>query len=143
MACDLAIASDDSIFRHVGLQHGSVPAGGATQWLPLIIGDRRAREMIMLCEDIPAAKALDWGLINRVTTRDDLDAAVDEWVGKLAARLPEVTRYAKHQLNYFRDLSWHQTVGHARDWLTLHAGDDETRGAVEAFLERRRRRSGP
>ena len=143
MACDLAIASDDSIFRHVGLQHGSVPAGGATQWLPLIIGDRRAREMILLCDEIPAAQALEWGLINRVTTRAELDAAVDDWVEKLAAKLPEVTRYAKHQLNYLRDLTWHQTVGHARDWLTLHAGDDETRAAVTAFLERRRRRSGP
>ena len=56
---------------------------------------------------------------------------------------PEVTRYAKHQLNYLRDLSWHQTVGHARDWLTLHAGDDETRAAVSAFLERRRSKEQP
>jgi enoyl-CoA hydratase/carnithine racemase len=137
MACDLAIASDDSYFRHVGLQHGSVPAGGATQWLPVIIGDRRAREMIMLCEDVPAAKALEWGLINRVVPRAELDAAVDEWVGKLAQRLPEATRYAKHQLNFWRDLAWHQTVGHARDWLTLHAGALETREAVDAFLQKR------
>jgi enoyl-CoA hydratase/carnithine racemase len=137
MACDLAVATDDSIFRHVGLQHGSVPAGGATQWLPIIIGDRRAREMIMLCEDIPAPKALEWGLINQVVTRAELDAAVDALCEKLAARLPEATRYAKQQLNFWRDLAWHQTIGHARDWLTLHAGALETREAVSAFLEKR------
>src|SRR3954471_14544618 len=102
MACDLCVASDDAIFRHVGLQHGSVPAGGATQWLPVLIGDRRAREMIMLCEEILAAKALEWGLVNRVVPRAELDAAVDEWTSKLAARLPEATRYAKQQLNFFR-----------------------------------------
>jgi enoyl-CoA hydratase/carnithine racemase len=137
MACDLAVATDDSTFRHVGLQHGSVPAGGATQWLPIIIGDRRAREMIMLCEDIPAPKALEWGLINQVVTRAELDAAVDALCEKLATRLPEATRYAKQQLNFWRDLAWHQTIGHARDWLTLHAGALETREAVSAFLEKR------
>jgi enoyl-CoA hydratase/carnithine racemase len=137
MACDLSIASERSIFRHVGLQHGSVPAGGATQWLPVLVGDRRAREMIMLCEDIPAARALEWGLVNKVVPREELDEAVDDWVAKLAARLPEATRYAKHQLNFWRDLSWHMTIGHARDWLTLHAGDVETTEAVRAFLEKR------
>ena len=57
MACDLAVMVDEAFIRHVGLQHGSVPAAGATQWLPLIVGDRRAREIILLCEEIPAAQA--------------------------------------------------------------------------------------
>ena len=61
MACDLAVMVDDAFIRHVGLQHGSVPAAGATQWLPLIVGDRRAREIILLCEEIPAAKAPSGG----------------------------------------------------------------------------------
>ena len=54
MACDLAVMVDDAFIRHVGPEHGSVPAGGATQWLPIMVGDRRAREMIlMLCEEMP------------------------------------------------------------------------------------------
>ena len=65
MACDLAVMVDHAFIRHVGLQHGSVPAAGATQWLPLIVGDRRAREIILLCDEIPAAQALEWGLVNR------------------------------------------------------------------------------
>ena len=64
MACDLAVMVDDAYIRHVGLEHGSVPAGGATQWLPIMVGDRRAREIIMLCEEIPAAQAAEWGLVN-------------------------------------------------------------------------------
>src|SRR3990172_2940495 len=43
MACALAVAADDVIIRQVGTARGSVPAAGATQWLPLIVGDRRAR----------------------------------------------------------------------------------------------------
>ena len=73
----------------------------------------------MLCEEIPAQLAAEWGLINRAVPAARLDATVDELVEKLAAKLPQTTRYAKQQLNFWRDLSWHETVNHARDWLAL------------------------
>jgi enoyl-CoA hydratase/carnithine racemase len=136
MACDLAVMVEDAFIRHVGLEHGSVPAGGATQWLPILVGDRRAREIIMLCDEIPARQAEEWGLINRAVPAAELDGAVDEYVTKLAAKLPQTTRYAKQQLNFWRDLSWHETVNHARDWLALSMLGDEAQEAVKAFLKR-------
>jgi enoyl-CoA hydratase/carnithine racemase len=136
MACDLAVMVDDAFIRHVGLEHGSVPAGGATQWLPVMVGDRRAREIVLLCEELPAAKAAEWGLVNWVVPAAELDAKVDELVGKLAAKLPQTTRYAKQQLNWWRDISWHETVGHARDWLALSMLGDEAQDAIKKFLER-------
>jgi enoyl-CoA hydratase/carnithine racemase len=139
MACDLALMVDDAFIRHVGLQHGSVPAAGATQWLPLIVGDRRAREILLLCEEVPAARAEEWGLVNRAVPSGELDAAVDELVGKLADRLPLMTRYAKQQLDFWRDLAWSSTIGHARDWLALSMLSDEAGGAVRSFLERKER----
>jgi enoyl-CoA hydratase/carnithine racemase len=136
MACDLAVMVDDAFIRHVGLEHGSVPAGGATQWLPVFVGDRRAREIIYLCEQIPAAQAAEWGLINWAVPAAQLDAKVDEVAEKLAKKLPQTTRYAKQQLNFWRDLSWHETVNHARDWLSLSMLGDEAQEAVKAFLNR-------
>jgi len=136
MACDLAVMVDDAFIRHVGLEHGSVPAGGATQWLPLMVGERRAREIIMLCEAIPAGQAESWGLINRAVPAADLDEAVDELVVKLAAKLPTTTRYAKQQLNFWRDLAWHETVNHARDWLALSMLNEEAQAAVRRFLDK-------
>jgi enoyl-CoA hydratase/carnithine racemase len=136
MACDLSVIVDDAYIRHVGLEHGSVPAGGATQWLQLMVGDRRAREILFLCDEIPAAQAAEWGLVNRAVPAAELDATVDELVEKLARKLPQMTRYAKVQLNVWRELAWHQTAGHARDWLALSMLGDEARGAVERFLER-------
>ncbi len=136
MACDLAVMVDDAFIRHVGLEHGSVPAGGATQWLPVFVGDRRAREIILMCEEIPAAQALEWGLVNWVVSAAELDAKVDEVVEKLAAKLPQTTRYAKQQLNFWRDLSWHETVNHARDWLAMSMLGDEAQEAVKSFLKR-------
>ncbi len=137
MACDLAVAADDIIVRQVGTSRGSVPAGGATQWLPLIIGDRRAREMLFLCEEIPAAKALEWGLVNEVVPRSRLDAAVDALCAKLLNKLPGCIRYTKQQLNFWRDLSWHLTIGHARDWLALNNLTAETAEGIAAFNEKR------
>lgn len=133
MACDLAVAADHVMIRQVGPARGSVPAGGATQWLPIIIGDRRAREMLMLCEGIDAYTALEWGLVNQVVPMSMLDQAVDELAEKLYNKLPECIRYTKQQLNFWKDLSWSMTIGHARDWLTLHAGSMEVAEGLRAF----------
>ena len=137
MSCDLAIAADDIFIQHVGVGRGSVPAAGATQWLPIIVGDRRAREMILLCERIPAKKALEWGLVNQVVPRKKLDKAVDEMAEKLINKLPECTRYAKQQLNFWKEFSWSMTIGHAKDWLTVHTDSQEVREGVRAFVEKK------
>jgi enoyl-CoA hydratase/carnithine racemase len=140
LACDLSVMVDDAYIRHVGPEHGSVPAGGATQWLPLVVGDRRAREIVMLCEQITPEQALEWGLVTRVVARAELDATVAGLAENLARKLPETIRYTKTQLNWWRDLVWSQTVQHARDWLAIHSGADETVEAVDAFHEKRRPR---
>ncbi len=138
MACDLAIAVEGSYIRQVGSAHGSVAAGGATQWLPLIVGDRRAREILLLCDEIPIQTALEWGLVNQVVPRDQLDTAVEAMADKLINKLPECTRYTKQQLNFWRDFSWSMTIGHARDWLTIHSGSRETAEGTRAFVEKRK-----
>lgn len=138
MSCDLAVAADDIYIRHVGTSHGSVPLAGATQFLPLIVGERRAREILFLNEEIPAAKAEEWGLVNWTVPRAQLDTKVDEIVEKLKAKFPEKTRYAKQQLNFWRDLSWHTTIGHGRDWLAVHNTSPETWEGVQAFEQKRK-----
>jgi enoyl-CoA hydratase/carnithine racemase len=121
----------------VGTKVGSVAAGGATQWLPILIGDRRAREMLLLCEKIPAAKALEWGLVNRVVPRAQLDSAVKEYAEALIDKFPECLRYTKQQVNFWKDLSWHMTIGHAREWLSLHFATQEPLEGMRAFVEKR------
>jgi enoyl-CoA hydratase/carnithine racemase len=137
LACDLAIAAEHATFRQVGTRVGSVAAGGATQWLPITIGDRRSREMLFLCEAIPATTALDWGLINQVVPASELDSAVNAMVQKLLDKFPECLRYTKQQVNFWKDLAWHSTVGHARDWLTLHFTDVEPYEGMTSFVEKR------
>lgn len=138
ISCDLAIAADHIYIRQVGAARGSVAAAGATQFLPILVGDRRAREILFLCEEIPAAKALEWGLVNEVVPYNKLDNAVNVMAEKLYNKLPECLRYTKQQLNYWRDVSWHTTIGHAREWLSLHNLSDEVKEGISAFNEKRK-----
>jgi enoyl-CoA hydratase/carnithine racemase len=137
MACDLSVAADHAEFLQVGTRVGSVAAGGATQWLPLLIGDRRAREMLFLCEKVSAAKALEWGLVNWVVPAKELDAKIREVADKLIDKFPECARYTKQQVNFWKDLSWHMTIGSARDWLSLHFATQEPWEGMRAFVEKR------
>ena len=134
MACDLAVMVDDAFIRHVGPEHGSVPAGGATQWLTIMVGDRRAREIVLMCDELPAKKAEEWGLVNWAVPAAELDAKVDAVVENLVRKLPQTTRYAKQHLNFWRDLAWHETINHARDWLALSMATDEPKAAIEKFV---------
>jgi len=82
MACDLAVMAEHAWIGQVGTRVGSVAAGGATQWLPILIGDRRAREMLLFNGRIPAHQALDWGLVNRVVPSVTKDGGFIEGASK-------------------------------------------------------------
>jgi enoyl-CoA hydratase/carnithine racemase len=167
LACDLSVAASHVYLGQVGVGVGSVACGGATQWLPLAVGDRRARAMLLLNEKIPARKALEWGLVNEVapsvrhgtkfvdepTTEEvrlseqglkdyridltPLDAAVDGLSHRLLGMFPECLRYTKQQVNFWKELSWHSTVGHGREWLSLHFANREPHEGMNAFVEKR------
>jgi enoyl-CoA hydratase/carnithine racemase len=137
LACDLAVAADDIVFRHVGPSRGSLPAGGATQWMTLIVGDRRAREVLLLNEPIPAQQALEWGWVNRVVPRDRLDATVDDLCEKLLAKMPEIVRATKVELDFWKDFAWSMTIRMAREWLTVHAGSREVAEGLDSFEAKR------
>ena len=138
LACDLAVMADDTYLGQVGTAVGSVAAGGATQWLSIHVGDRRAREMLFLNPRIPAAQALEWGLVNRVVARTSLDDEVQALADKCLNTFPECTRYTKQQVNYWKEAAWFSTIGHARDWLSTHFTTLEPYEGMQAFVEKRK-----
>ena len=167
LACDLAVMAEHAYLGQVGTIVGSVACGGATQWLPIVVGDKRAREMLFLNERIPARQALEWGLVNRVapsvikdgvfienSSREQvalaqkradgyaidlsrLDVEVDALCQKIIDTFPECTRYTKQQVNFWKELAWHGTAGHARDWLSLHYCAWEPAEGMGAFVDKR------
>jgi enoyl-CoA hydratase/carnithine racemase len=137
LACDLAIAAEDIAIRQIGPSRGSLPSGGATQWLPITIGDRRAREMLFLNRPFRAPKAVEWGLVNKAVPRDQLDMEIDNYSHELLAKLPETIRATKAWTHFWKDLSWGLTIRQAREWLTVHADSDEVRAGLDSFREKR------
>jgi len=85
LAADLCIASETGYFLQAFVNIGLVPDGGASWMLPRLIGRVRAAEMMMLGERVPAAKALEWGMIHRVVADDVLDAEALALAERLAA----------------------------------------------------------
>lgn len=168
LACDLAVIAEHAYVGQVGTSVGSVACGGATQWLPQIVGDRRAREMLMLNPRIPARQALEWGLVNAVApsvTREGkflegpteeqirlaqagkegyaidlrkLDEKVAEYCRGLLEKFPECLRYTKAQVNHDKEAVWNATVPHAQEWLSLHFATPEPREGMGAFVEKRK-----
>jgi 6-oxocyclohex-1-ene-1-carbonyl-CoA hydrolase len=167
LACDLAVIAEHAYVGQVGVRVGSVACGGATQWLPITAGDKRAREMLFTNRPVPARLALEWGLVNRLApsvrrdgellispTTDEIEKAqkgaaghaidlgpLDEEVNRLCGELlrtfPECVRYTKQQVNFWKDLSWALTVRHAQDWLSLHYTGFEPFEGMSAFAHKR------
>jgi 2-(1,2-epoxy-1,2-dihydrophenyl)acetyl-CoA isomerase len=69
---DLIVAGESAYFLQAFRRIGLVPDGGSTYLLPRLIGKARAMEMTLLGERVSAAKALEWGLINRCVPDDEL-----------------------------------------------------------------------
>ena len=83
LCCDLIVAAESAYFLLAFVNIGLVPDGGSSVFVPTRVGMARATEMAMLGERVPAAQALEWGLVNRVVA----DAALADEVATLAKRL--------------------------------------------------------
>lgn len=134
--CDLTIASDRAVFGQVGPRVGSVPIWGATQLLPRMVGEKRAREIIFLCRRYSAEEALAMGLVNAVVAHDDLHTEVDLWCQEILDKSPRALRIAKTVVNHGSDLVYHSYV-EGTELLAATYGDAENLEGVQAFLEKR------
>jgi enoyl-CoA hydratase/carnithine racemase len=136
LACDLAIAADHAKFVQIETKVGVVAAGGTPQWLSLVVGERRAREMLLTGEPVSANKALLWGLVNDVVPYKQLDKAVAVLCQKLVDRFPESTRFAREQLSFWKDLGWDSIIKQADDVAAHLAGEEASEG-LRALAEKR------
>jgi 2-(1,2-epoxy-1,2-dihydrophenyl)acetyl-CoA isomerase len=128
LACDLVVARESAYFLLAFVNIGLVPDGGASLFVPERAGLARAAEMAMLGERIPAARALEWGLANRVVADADFDAEVDALAARLAAGPTGAYARIKRQLN-----GWLMT--RMEDQLDLEAALQQEAAASEDFRE--------
>lgn len=136
VACDLAVAARSATFGQTGPRVGSSPVTGATNVMGVQIGEKRAKELALLCRRYSAEQALAMGLVNEVVADGDLDSTVESWCAEIAALSPRYLEITKISSNIW----WNA----ARDSFTNGLGmlvqaigsPDMTEGA-EAFMSKR------
>jgi methylglutaconyl-CoA hydratase len=89
LCCDLRVAARSAVLGLPETSLGIIPGAGGTQRLPRVVGEARAKEMILLARRLDAHEALAWGLVNRVAPEgaNVVDDAV-EWIRPIAEGAP-------------------------------------------------------
>ena len=93
--CDLRIAAESASFAESFLRVGLIPGDGGAWFLPRIIGEARAKEMLFGANPIDASRALDWGLVSDVVPDAELPAAALAMARNIAGLPPQGVRKAK------------------------------------------------
>jgi len=137
IACDFAIAARSATFGQTGPRVGSAPVTGATNVLAMQIGEKRAKEMAMLCRRYTAEQARDLGLVNDVVDDDDLVDAVDRMVAELAALSPRYLEIAKVSSNVWWNAA-RDSFSTGLGMLVQAIGSHDMLEGARAFMEKRR-----
>ena len=137
LAADLVVAAESAYLLLAFVNIGLVPDGGSSLFIPARVGFARASEMAMLGERIPAAKALDWGLVNRVVADDAFAAEVAALRDRLAAGPTRSYAGSKRQLNHWLYARMEQQLELEADIQQEMAGSPDFAEGVAAFVEKR------
>jgi|HubBroStandDraft_4_1064222.scaffolds.fasta_scaffold153971_2 methylglutaconyl-CoA hydratase len=139
LCCDLRVATSDAQFGLPETSIGIIPGAGGTQRLPRIVGEGRAKEMILLARRLSAEEALRWGLVNRIAPsgKDVVDDAVD-WILPIADGAPVAQSAALTAIDHALDerLETGLVIERANYEKTLVTED--RREALSAFAEKRK-----
>jgi len=138
MLCDFVIASDDSYFTLAYIHLGTTPDGSSTWFLPRLVGLRRAKEIALLGERIPAAEAVHLGLAYKVVPRASLETEAASFAARLAAGPTRAYGNTKALLHasFNRGLR-EQMDAEVASFAECASNPDFAEG-VKAFVERRK-----
>jgi enoyl-CoA hydratase len=138
LCCDLRVAADDAQFALPEINLGSIPAGGATQRLPRLIGVTRALELLMTGDRLPALEAYRLGLLNKVVPGGELADTASALAKRLAAQAPLAIRYLREAVYGGLDQSLDDGI-RLEAYLggLLRTTDDRLEG-LAAFKEKRK-----
>jgi 2-(1,2-epoxy-1,2-dihydrophenyl)acetyl-CoA isomerase len=137
LCCDLIVAAESAYFLLAFVNIGLVPDGGSSLFLPTRIGMARASELAMLGERLPAAKALEWGLINRVVADEQLEQEVGTLAARMAAGPTRSYAGSKRQLNNWLYARMEEQLELEAEIQQEMAGSDDFVEGAMAFVQKR------
>ena len=137
LCSDLAVASNNAMFtlayNHIGLS----PDGGSTFFLPRLLGIKKAKEIAFLGHKFDASKALEFGIVNNVVEKKDLDNNVDALVKELSKGPTKAIGYTKKLIN--QSLYSNQIVQLEKEteFFALSSASADFEEGVKSFIEKR------
>lgn len=138
MACDIRIASEKAKFGQPEVTYGIIPGFGGTQRLPRLVGKGIAKQYIYTGDMFGAEEAYRIGLVNAVTTPEELIPAAEAMLAKILKKSPLAVTSAKDVID--KGLEMTQDLGmkyEAQAFGVCFATEDQKEG-MAAFLERRK-----
>ena len=137
-ACDFVYAADHARFALTEVTLGIMPGAGGTQNLGRAMGERRAKEMILTGQPVPAELARDWGLVNRVFPAADLMGAALATAETIARNAPIAVRQAKQAVSRGLQMSIWDGLAYEIEAYNRMVPTQDRREGVLAFNEKRR-----
>lgn len=138
LACDLRIASDKASFMLAFSKIGLVPDSGTNWFLPRLIGYSRAYEMAITADKLPAAKALEWGLVNEVVPHEQLEEVTLAWANRFANGATKAYGLAKRAMYKSVGMSLDQALEYEAQLQDIAGNTADFKEGVTAFLEKRK-----
>jgi len=137
MACDLAIAAEDSFYTLAYCHLGTSPDGGSTFFLPRTLGMKRAMQVALLGERFDAKTALDWGLVNWVVPSAELGERTAALAKRLAAGPTNAYAGTKRLLARSLGSSLENQLQTEAESFAACAGTEDFAEGVAAFIAKR------
>jgi 2-(1,2-epoxy-1,2-dihydrophenyl)acetyl-CoA isomerase len=137
LACDLVVMAEGAKLTEVFVRRGIMPDAGACYLMPRAIGLHRAKELLLLGDDCPAADAYRIGLTNRVVPAGELDATVEDLAARLARLPTRAVAMTKRLANRSFESSREQSFDDEAVFQELIASTADAAEGMLAFAERR------
>lgn len=137
LAADLRVAAERAVFVSAFSTIGGSGDFGSSWFLPRLIGEAKAKELMLLSPRLSAAEARDLGLVNRVLPDDDFEAAALAFCHELAGRAPIALRYIKENIQRSFDVGLATALDAEAVAMVRSMSTADHREAVAAFLEKR------
>jgi enoyl-CoA hydratase/3-hydroxyacyl-CoA dehydrogenase len=138
LACDIRIASENTVLGQPEINLGLIPGAGGTQRLTRLVGRGKAKELIMLGEPIPAREAERIGLVNRVVPQNQLESETRSLASKLAEKPPIAIMMAKAAVNLGSEAPIYSSLALEASLFSLLFSTEDLIEGVSAFLQKRR-----
>jgi 2-(1,2-epoxy-1,2-dihydrophenyl)acetyl-CoA isomerase len=137
LVCDLRIAVPQASIIEAFVRIGLTVDGGATWLLPRLVGTARALELFYTGDPLGAADALALGVVNRVVEPEELEPAVRELAGRLAAGPAGALAAIKRSVNHSLGATFEEAMDFEFQLQAERMGSADFREGVSAFLEKR------